>query len=56
MVEEDTNYETMYEGSRMCRKCGHFMTPVEAMFSEDGSCPDCRNENYQRRAKNRMVE
>ena len=54
-MEEDTNYETVYEGSRMCPKCGHFMTPVEAMYTEGKFCPDCRNEKYQKNAKSGML-
>lgn len=54
-MEEDTNYETIYEGSKMCPKCGHFMTPVEAMYTEGRACPDCRNERYAQQAKSRMA-
>lgn len=54
-MEEDTNYETIYEGSRMCPKCRHFMTPVEAMYTDGKVCPDCRNEKYQKNAKSGML-
>ena len=51
---EDVSTTTIYDGTRPCKKCGYPMTPLEAMYSDDGLCPYCRNEKYERHFKNRM--
>jgi uncharacterized CHY-type Zn-finger protein len=53
---EDINVETIYEGSKLCRKCGHLMTPLEALYTDGKSCPNCRNAEYERHAKAGMSE
>jgi ribosomal protein S27AE len=54
MVMEDINSETIYEGSRMCPKCGHIMTPLEVMYAGGALCPNCRNARYEKHAKGFM--
>jgi NADH pyrophosphatase NudC (nudix superfamily) len=54
MVMEDVNTETVYEGSRICPKCGHMMTPLEVMYAGGKICPDCRNARYEKHAKEFM--
>jgi len=56
VVNTDINVETVYEGSTMCRRCGHLMTPLETMYSNLGLCPDCRNLEYEKHAKRKMSE
>jgi len=51
---EDINIETVYEGSVMCPKCGHLMTPLEKMYAGGNVCPDCRNARYEKHAKGFM--
>lgn len=51
---DDVSTVTIYDGTIMCKKCGYPMTPLEAMYSDDGLCPHCRNLNYQGHAKNLM--
>lgn len=38
--------QTIYDGSVMCPKCGLFMTPIEAMYTDGKMCPTCRNLHY----------
>ena len=52
---EDNNVETVYEGSRMCPKCGPLMTPLEALYAGGKLCPSCRNANYEHHAKKGMA-
>jgi len=52
---EDINTETVYEGSTLCPKCGHFLTPLEAIYANNGLCPDCRNAKYTYHAKRGMA-
>ena len=51
---DDVSTVTIYDGTIMCKKCGYPMTPLEAMYSDDGLCPNCRNLNYQGHAKKLM--
>ncbi len=55
MPSEDISTVTIYDGSLQCKNCGYPMTPLEAMYSEDGRCPYCRNQNYEKHAKRGMV-
>ena len=46
--------ETIYDGSVECPKCGLFMTPVEAMYTDGKMCPSCRNGLYGKHMKRAM--
>ena len=46
--------ETIYDGSVECPKCGLFMTPVEAMYTDGKMCPSCRNALYGKHMKRAM--
>ena len=46
--------ETIYDGSVECPKCGLFMTPVEAMYTDGKMCPSCRNALYGKHMKGAM--
>ncbi len=48
--------ETIYDGSVVCPKCGLFMTPVEAMYTDGKMCPTCRNSLYGKHMKRAMSE
>lgn len=52
---EDINSETIYEGSRLCPKCGHLMTPVEYLYAGGDVCPACRNAKYEKHARSYMA-
>lgn len=54
-MDEELPTETVYEGSRLCPKCGNFMTPVEAMYTGGNLCPTCRNRKYGAHRKARMT-
>jgi len=56
IVDEDVSTLTIYDGTLPCKKCGYPMTPLEAMYSDDGLCPYCRNEKYEKHAKNLMSD
>jgi hypothetical protein len=51
---DDVSTVTIYDGTILCKKCDYPMTPLEAMYSDDGLCPHCRNLNYQGHAKKLM--
>jgi len=51
-MEENVSTLTIYDGTLLCKKCGYPMTPLEAMYSDDGLCPYCRNEKYEKHTKN----
>jgi NADH pyrophosphatase NudC (nudix superfamily) len=51
---DEINIETVYEGSRICPKCGHMMTPLEVMYAGGELCPNCRNARYEKHAKGFM--
>ena len=51
---DEINIETIYEGSRMCPKCGHLMTPLEVLYAGGNICPNCRNARYEKHAKGFM--
>ena len=53
-MNDEINIETIYEGSRMCPKCGHIMTPLEVMYAGGELCPNCRNARYAKHAKGFM--
>ena len=53
---DDVSTVTIYDGTILCKKCDYPMTPLEAMYSDDGLCPHCRNLNYQGHAKKLMAE
>jgi hypothetical protein len=53
---DDISTLTIYDGTLPCRKCGYPMTPLEAMYSDDGLCPYCRNEKYEKHAEGLMVD
>jgi predicted nucleic-acid-binding Zn-ribbon protein len=55
-MNEDISTLTIYDGSLKCKNCGYPMTPLEAMYSDNGLCPYCRNKSYEKHAKDRMVE
>jgi predicted nucleic-acid-binding Zn-ribbon protein len=52
---EEVSTLTIYDGSVVCKKCGYPMTPLEAMYSDDGLCPHCRNANYEKHSKTLMA-
>jgi NADH pyrophosphatase NudC (nudix superfamily) len=54
VVNDEIDTETVYEGSRICPKCGHMMTPLEVMYAGGNICPDCRNARYEKHAKGFM--
>ena len=54
MSAEDISTVTLYEGSLPCKKCGYPMTPLEALYSDLGLCPYCRNLQYEGHAKKLM--
>jgi Zn finger protein HypA/HybF involved in hydrogenase expression len=54
-MNEDVSTLTVYDGSLQCKKCDYPMTPLEAMYSDDGLCPYCRNAKYEKHAKNLMA-
>ena len=39
VMQEEVSTITVYDGSQQCKVCGQIMTPLEAMYSEDGRCP-----------------
>lgn len=51
---DDISTVTIYDGTVMCKKCGYPMTPLEAMYSDNGLCPHCRNQQYEGHAKKLM--
>ena len=54
MNAEEISTLTIYDGSLECKKCGYPMTPLEAMYSDNGLCPNCRNLQYEGHAKKLM--
>jgi len=54
-MADDISTTTIYDGTLFCKKCEYPMTPLEAMYSDNGLCPNCRNKNYEKHAKNLMV-
>ena len=54
-MSEDISTTTIYDGTIMCKACGYPMTPLEALYSDDGLCPYCRNQKYEKHAKNMMA-
>ena len=56
MVMEETSTVTIYDGTLPCKNCGYPMTPLEALYSDDGLCPYCRNEKYEKHARGLMVD
>ena len=54
-MTEDITTQTIYDGSLVCKKCGYPMTPLEAMYSDDGLCPYCRNSKAEKHVKSGMV-
>lgn len=54
MSAEEISTLTIYDGSVECKKCGYPMTPLEAMYSDNGLCPNCRNLQYEGHAKKLM--
>jgi hypothetical protein len=53
MVEEISTL-TIYDGSRICRKCGEVMDPVVVMYGDGKVCPTCRNLKYESARKGAM--
>lgn len=51
---EEISTVTIYDGSVECKNCGYPMTPLEALYSDNGLCPYCRNERYEKHSKNLM--
>jgi len=46
---------TVYNGSKLCPKCGGLMGPTDSMFSGNtGLCAHCRNVMYAKQAKSAM--
>ena len=54
MSAEEISTVTIYDGSLPCKKCGYPMTPLEALYSDMGLCPYCRNQQYEGHAKKLM--
>jgi len=54
-MAEDVSTTTIYDGTLFCKKCDYPMTPLESMYSDDGLCPYCRNEKYEKHARNLMA-
>jgi len=54
-MAEDISTTTIYDGTLVCKNCGYPMTPLEAMYSDDGLCPYCRNANYEKHSKSLMA-
>ena len=54
MSDEVITTETIYDGSVECPKCGLFMNPVEAMYTDGKMCPSCRNGLYGKHMKKVM--
>lgn len=55
-MAENISTITIYDASLACRKCGYPMTPLEGLYSDDGLCPHCRNQKYEKHAKNFMAD
>jgi hypothetical protein len=54
-MDESYNLPTIYEGSRLCHKCGDLMDPVTVAFTGAlGVCPECRNIMHKKRLKEAM--
>jgi hypothetical protein len=54
-MDENYNLPTIYEGSRLCHKCGDLMGPVTVAFTGSlGVCPECRNIMHKKRLKEAM--
>jgi len=51
---EPISIETIYDGSVECPKCGLFMTPIQAMYTDGKMCPSCRNGLYGKHMKRAM--
>ena len=54
-MSEAISTTTIYDGTMFCKKCGYPMTPIEALYSDNGLCPYCRNEKYEKHSKSLMV-
>ena len=51
---EEYTTETIYDGSVVCPKCGMWMNPLEAMYTDGKMCPACRNDLYGKHMRSRM--
>jgi Zn finger protein HypA/HybF involved in hydrogenase expression len=56
VAAEEITTMTIYDGSLPCKKCNYPMTPLEALYSDMGLCPYCRNKQYEGHAKRLMTE
>ena len=54
-MKEEISTETIYDGSKVCPKCGQIMTPLMVMYTDGKMCPWCRNDNYGKHMKKRMA-
>lgn len=53
----DISVETIYQGSKVCSRCGDLMTPMEVMYSHDGkTCSSCRNAKMEKHVRQGMSE
>ena len=50
-MDEEITAVTIYEGTVPCTNCDYPMTPIEALYSDDGLCPYCRNMKYEKYAR-----
>jgi len=50
-MAENMSIVTIYDASLACKKCDYPMTPLEGLYSDDGLCPHCRNQKYEKHAK-----
>jgi DNA-directed RNA polymerase subunit RPC12/RpoP len=56
-VNDVTFTDTVYAGSKECRRCGNIMSPTETMYSHDGAtCPSCRNAKMEQQVRQGMSE
>jgi len=55
-MDEEITTVTIYDGTVPCKNCDYPMTPIEALYSDDGLCPYCRNMRYEAHAKRLMTD
>lgn len=53
-MEEQISTLTIYDGSRLCKKCGSVMDPLVVLYGDGKVCPTCRNMKYERARKGAM--
>jgi hypothetical protein len=54
-MDENYNLPTIYDGSKLCHRCGALMNPLTSAYAgPTGVCPNCRNQMQKKNLKNAM--